>query len=222
MPTTAGGPDLAYNQGHDHSEQLEVELHPRILRAPKPPFVVRMLGFRNVGHMGRFRDALSTANPNTAPQLDGVRRSGAVKYGFGLNVEQALADGGDTGVFARYGWNDGATETFSFAESDRSISVGGQLSGAHWRRKDDRVGIAFGQSDISAAHKDYLAAGGQGASVGDGRLHYRSERIEEIYYSYQVAKPLAVTLDYQSIANPGYNRDRGPVNVVALRMHYGF
>lgn len=222
MPTTAGGPDLAYNLTRDHGEQLEVELHPQLLRAPKPPFVLRLLGFRNTGTMGRYRDALALQQPGMAPDLAASRKHGAVKYGFGLNVEQALGDGGDTGVFARLGWNDGAEESFAFAEADRSLSFGGQLSGAHWGRKDDRIGAAFAQAGISAMHRDYLAAGGQGLSLGDGRLRYGSERLIEAYYSYQVAKALAVSLDYQYVMNPGYNRDRGPASLVAVRAHLSF
>lgn len=181
MPTTGGGPDLAYNFNHDHSEQLEVELHPHLLRAPKPPFIVRALVFRNVGNMGRYRDALAAQQAGMVPNITSVRKRGSVKYGFGLNFEQALGDGGNTGLFGRLGWNDGATESFAFAEADRFLSLGAQLSGAHWGRKDDRIGIAIAQSDISGAHKDYLAAGGQGLALGDGRLRYGSERIVEAY-----------------------------------------
>jgi high affinity Mn2+ porin len=31
-----------------------------------------------------------------------------------------------------------------------------------------------------------------------------------------------LTLDYQHITNPGYNRDRGPANVFAVRIHGQF
>ena len=83
------------------------------------------------------------------------------------------------------------------------------------------------QNDLSAAHKDYLAAGGAGFLLGDGRLNYGSERLLEAYYNYQLSKhgaatTIFVTPDYQYISNPGYNKDRGPVNVVAFRMHAEF
>jgi high affinity Mn2+ porin len=29
-------------------------------------------------------------------------------------------------------------------------------------------------------------------------------------------------LDFQHIANPGYNRDRGPINVLGARVHADF
>jgi hypothetical protein len=222
MPTTAGGPDLAYNLSRDHSEQLEVELHPMLLRAPLPPFIVRALVFRNQGNMGSFRDAFNARQPGMPPDLASVRRDGTVKYGFGLNFEQALADGGATGVFGRFGWSDGTRESDAYAECDQSISLGGQLSGAHWHRADDRIGLAVAQNDLADIHRDYLAAGGQGLTLGDGKLNYASEQILETYYSYQISKPLALSLGYQYIVNPGYNRDRGPVSIVTLRAHLTF
>jgi high affinity Mn2+ porin len=220
MPTVPGGADLAYNQDHSHSEQIEIEIHPQILRAPRPSTIFRFLAFRNVGSMGSYRDALSTQPLGMAPDLTTVRKGGA-KYGFGLNFEQALADGDDTGVFARLGWNDGGTESQNF-ETDRFVSFGGQLSGAHWHRKADRVGIALAQSDLTGAHKAYLEAGGIGDLVGDGALRYGSERVLETYYSYQYSKHLTLTLDYQYVTNPGYNRDRGPVSFLGFRAHVPF
>lgn len=57
------------------------------------------------------------------------------------------------------------------------------MSGVHWKRSKDILGAAVAQSDLSAAHEDYLAAGGVGLSLGDGRLHYGSEQVAEVYYS---------------------------------------
>lgn len=223
MPTSAGGPDLAYNWSNDHSEQLEGEFHPRLLRGKNAsPMIVRMLAFRNVAGMGNYRDAIAARQGGLVPDITAVRHSGAVKYGFGLNFEQGLADGGATGLFGRWGWNDGATENFSYAEADRSLSFGGQLSGAHWGRKNDLVGLAWEQSDLSGAHRYYLAAGGLGLALGDGTLRYGPERSVETYYSYQLSKPLSISLDYQYIDNPGYNHDRGPASVVSARVHLTF
>ncbi|MCW3051510.1 MAG: porin, partial [Chthonomonadales bacterium] len=220
MPTVAGGADLAYDLNRAHSEQIELELHPQILRSPHTATVVRLLAFRNVGSMGGYRDALSAQPLGMPPDLASVSKGGT-KYGFGLNFEQAVADGGDTGVFGRLGWNDGGTESQNF-ESDRFVSLGGQLSGAHWHRKEDRIGVAIAQSDLTAAHRAYLEAGGLGGLLGDGALRYDSERVFEAYYSYHQSKHLTLTLDYQYISNPGYNRDRGPVSFVGLRAYVPF
>ncbi len=45
-----------------------------------------------------------------------------------------------------------------------------------------------------------------------------TERILETYYSFPVLYS-RVTLDYQLIVNPAYNRDRGPVSVLGFRVH---
>jgi hypothetical protein len=79
--------------------------------------------------------------------------------------------------------------------------------------------VAVVRNGLSSAHRDYLAAGGHGAFIGDGRLNYRPESIVEAYYSVNVAKNAWVSLDYQRIANPAYNADRGPVNVGSIRLH---
>ena len=44
----------------------------------------------------------------------------------------------------------------------------------------------------------------------------------ETYYSLGVCSTAFVTLDYQWIDHPAYNRDRGPVSVFALRIHAQF
>ena len=59
--------------------------------------------------------------------------------------------------------------------------------------------------------------------VGDGRLpHSGPEYITEAYYDFVPRAGLALTLDYQFVADPGYNRDRGPAHVFALRLHGAF
>ncbi len=219
MPTEANGPNLSGDLIHSRGDQMEVELHPHLLRK-QSPFVMRLLAYRNFARMGSYREALAlAAQTHTTPDITAVRKRGAVKYGFGLNFEQPLGDDGNTGLFGRYGWDDGATESFAYTEIDRTFCLGGQLSGARWHRPEDHLAIAFVQNDLSAAHRDYLAAGGLGFLLGDGKLNYGSEQIVETYYSYQLAKPLALSLDYQFINHPGYNRDRGPVSVLSLRLH---
>jgi high affinity Mn2+ porin len=222
MPLVANGPDLAQNLNHARGEQIELETHPTLLHR-RGPMIVRLLAYRNIATMGSYRDTLTSAQQNgTIPDIMATRRPNRIKYGFGLNVEQPLADDGATGVFGRYGWDDGATESFAYTEVDRTLALGGQLSGRRWHRTDDRLALAFVQNDLAGVHKEYLAAGGLGFLLGDGKLNYGSEQIVETYYSFQVSKPLALSLDYQWINHPGYNRDRGPVSVLSARAHLEF
>ena len=55
--------------------------------------------------------------------------------------------------------------------------------------------------------------------LGDGRLNYRPETIAEAYYRLQIGPWLQVSPDIQAIANPGYNRDRGPARVFSVRLN---
>jgi len=218
MPEVANGLDLDGDLLHSHGDQVEVEGHPTLLTAR--PMIVRAMGYENHARMGRYRDALDlAARRGGPPDITGTRRPNRRKYGFALNLEQPLSEDGDTGLFARLGWNDGATETFAYTEADWSLSLGAQIGGAGWRRGDDRVGVGVAANGLSDAHADYLAAGGLGFELGDGKLSYRPETIVETYYLAQVVTWAALTVDYQLIADPGHNRARGPVSVVSLRLH---
>lgn len=180
----------------------------------------RLLAFRNVAVMGGFDDALvQGARLAQTPDLAGVRRRQA-KRGWGINLEQALAP--DAGAFMRASRGDGRTETYAFTEIDRSLSAGLSLGGARWQRAGDEAGIALVRNGLSADHQRYLGAGGLGFFLGDGRLNYRAERTLEAWYSFKFTEPLWMTLDYQRVANPGYNADRGPAQVVSVRFHTEF
>jgi carbohydrate-selective porin OprB len=167
--------------------------------------------------MGGFRDALAEASGNGGtPDVARVRTE-REKIGLGISLEQNLTQ--DIGVFARASWNDGASETYAFTEIDRSISAGAIVKGGAWQRSDDALGIALVTNGLSDPHRDYLALGGRGAFLGDGRLHYGPESILEAYYSIALGKNAALTADYQRINHPGYNRDRGPASIGSLRLH---
>jgi len=218
MPTVANGLDLDGDLLHAHGDQMEVELHPTLL--PDRQAVLRLMAYGNHARMGDYRDALAlAARQGGTPDITRTRQVGRVKYGFTLNVEQPLTEEGDTGLFGRFGWNDGATETFAYTEAEWTLTTGAQVAGAWWHRPEDHVGLGIAANGLRDAHADYLAAGGLGFELGDGRLRYRPETIIESYYLFQALKWIALTLDYQFIADPGHNAARGPVSVVSLRLH---
>jgi high affinity Mn2+ porin len=84
------------------------------------------------------------------------------------------------------------------------------------------VGIGAAINSLSRDHRDFIAAGGLGILIGDGQLNYRTERILETYYSIALFDAMSLTFDYQFIANPAYNADRGPVSVFSGRLHAEF
>jgi high affinity Mn2+ porin len=141
--------------------------------------------------------------------------------GISVNWQQQVTD--SVGVFARAGWADGNIEPWDFTDIDRTVSGGLSINGKLWGRPDDTVGIAGVINGISSEHIAFLNAGGLGILIGDGALlNPGLEQILEAYYSYALTSSVKLTADYQFIANPGYNSDRGPVNVFAGRFHWQF
>jgi carbohydrate-selective porin OprB len=213
MPTRANGNEFDNDVARARGDNLELTLQPT-----SAGMVIRLLGYVNQARMGDYRASLRRARAaSTTPSISDDDRPGRVKYGFAINLGQPLADDGNTGLFARAEWSNGRTESFAFTEVDRHLSVGIQVSGARWSRPGDRLGAGYAVHWLSAAHRDYLAAGGTGFLLGDGRLDYGTERIFETYYRVQMSRFAQLGPDVQYIANPGYNRDRGPAFVFGGR-----
>lgn len=220
MPKFANGQPLEPSWARSHGRNLELTLSPW-----QTGTILRLLAYQNTAHMGDYSVALATAAlTGEPPVVIATEQDGRRKTGFGVNAEQPLADSGKTGVFLRVGWNDGKTESYAFTEVDRLVSAGGELSGAHWSRNDDVLGVGFALEGLSAPHREYLAAGGAGFLLDDGRLNYAPEQVFEMYYRVQLPDltrylRLQLSPDFQFIRNPGFNHDRGPVSFVGLRFH---
>ncbi len=172
---------------------------------------------------GNYNQALAIEAADPTQNINTVMasiRHVNMKYGVYANLEQQILK--DVGIFARASWNDGQTEILSFTDIDRSLSGGVSIKGSYWGRDNDTVGIGGAINGLSAANRAFLAAGGIGLLIGDGQLNYRPEQILEAYYAYQVTKNFTVTADYQFVANPAYNADRGPVSIFSCRLHGEF
>ena len=176
---------------------------------------IRLLSFFTSANMGNYDESLAL-NPS-APNLFATEKYGHTKYGFGINAEQAITK--EMGGFLRTSWNDGNNETWEFTEIDRSVSLGLSSTGNRWSRSNDNTGIALVSSGLSRPHRNYLKAGGKGFELGDGNLNYSWEHLAEFYYSLEIVKKIFLSCAYQFIINPGYNKDRGPVNVFSIRAH---
>jgi high affinity Mn2+ porin len=181
------------------------------------PGAVRLLAFLNRADMGSYQAALDSP---IRPADIRATRDYRFKYGFGLNLEQELAKG--LGVFARLGWSDGQNEAWTFADVDRTVTLGLSLKGDPWHRPNDTLGLAGVLNGISRVHQQFFEAGGTGILAGDGALNYGWEKAIETYYDFQLWKTLHATLDYQFVTNPAYNRDRGPVSILGARLHWEF
>lgn len=177
-------------------------------------------GFLNRARLGRFDEAVRRGQATgTTPEIADVRRYTS-KTGVSASLEQQLTP--DIGLFARAGLSSPNLETNAFTDSDRALSAGLSVSGRMWGRADDTLGLGGLINHISAARIAYLDAGGLTAIIGDGRLpNSGNERVIEAYYSLPVLS-WRLTADYQFIANPAFNRDRGPVHAIATRLRTQF
>jgi high affinity Mn2+ porin len=185
------------------------------------PGKIKITGFLNRGRAGDYVDAIALAAITGEPaDIDAVRKYTS-RPGVSVNLEQQVTEA--VGVFARLGWADGNVEPWDFTDIDRTVSAGVSLSGKQWGRPDDTIGIAGVINDISKVHQEFLNDGGLGILVADGQLPNPGlEQIIETYYSYALNSSTRLTADYQLIVNPGYNTDRGPVNVFSGRFHWQF
>jgi len=220
MPKVANGINLDADVGRARSENMEFELHGTVLRHREG--VVRFLSYVNHANMGSYREAIDNflAGKTAKPEITAHPLQTTTKYGFGVNFEQPLNDW--MGVFGRWGWNEGRHESFAYTEVDQTVEIGAGGNGKRWHRKFDRAGVVFVSNGISRDHQQYLALGGLGFLLGDGRLNYGRENIVETYYTLHLWRGIYASFGAQHLNNPGYNRDRGPVVVPTLRLHLEF
>jgi high affinity Mn2+ porin len=220
MPKVANGIHLDADLGRARAENLEVELHGHVWRLQ--PGVLRLLTFVNHANMGLYQTAVNNflAGVGTAPDITAHPLQTTIKYGFGINFEQPVNEW--IGVFGRWGWNEGQHESYAYTEVDETQQIGVGGNGKRWGRKYDRLGLVFVSNGISRVHQEYLALGGVGFLLGDGRLNYGRENILEGYYTLHLWRGFYPAFGVQHINNPGYNRDRGPVVVPTLRAHVEF
>lgn len=220
MPTVANGIDLDWNIGRARGQNFELEIRRSLLPGRKG--TQRVLGFVNAAHMGDYREAVNAFLNGTDPTPDITKHEhfGAIKYGFGYDGDQELTQ--YLRVGARFGWNEGQHESFAYTEVDQTVLVGVDYRGDQWSRRNDKVGVAFVSNAIKRDHQNYLADGGLGFLLGDGRLNYARENTVEAYYNLHVYRGQYFALGGSYIDNPGYNRDRGPIWVPSVRAHVDF
>src|SRR6476619_2605936 len=173
------------------------------------------------GEMGTYNAAVSLSQLTGEPANVALVRQPRSRSGIGGNLEQQITH--DLGIFARAGIANGNVQDYEITDIDRTFTVGLSQTGKPWGRPDDTFGLAGNVNTITKAHQAYFNAGGLGIVIGDGALpHPGAEQILEAYYRYSLSSLWHVTLDYQFVNNPAYNRDRGPVSIIATRLHADF
>jgi high affinity Mn2+ porin len=184
------------------------------------PGVFKILGYDDIGYMADISQINSIAYlTGSYPPQPSWLRNKHTKMGFGINIAQQLAP--NIGFFLRAGANNGKFETISYTDTDAAIAGGLVFSGGLWGLTNDAIGLGISTASLSKARAAYLAAGGLGLMIGDGALTFGSERVIETFYRHQFLEWLEGSLDYQFLANPGYNQARGPINFFGFRLRAG-
>jgi high affinity Mn2+ porin len=220
MPVEANGPILNFNWAKSNSETAEIQKNYQFNGLPGN---ARFLFYYNTSKAPAYQTVINEDRNGTDTSLNVVTGTqyGGKKYGIGIGLQQAFST--RLNGFLRLGWNDGKTATWAFTEIDNSASLGFRYFGIGRGRLADNIGLAFVSNGISSVHEQFLNIGGYGFIIGDGKLpDYKRENIIEFFYQIKLFEQLYATLDYQFVANPAYNHDRGPVSLLAARVHVNF
>ncbi len=210
--STPNGPKFDFNfpnaSGYNFDVRQNFKLFNRSATIGLTTFLNNTLG-------AKFND-IKYARPDSVLKYE---KKYGQKYGFITNIEQEFQR---WAWFVTGSWANGKTENWGFTQIDRSANAGLVLFGYSWYRPNDRLGIAGAMNGLSPDQKNFLARGGNGFIIGDGKLNYEPEQIFEVYYSLRANQNIYLTLDYQYIWNMAYNKDRGNISVWGIRSHVEF
>jgi len=220
VPIEANGPELQFIWKKAMGFVMEFEKTHLFQKSENQYTTFHTGYFINLAHMGNYQTSIANAKLwGTSPNILDSRQYGRSKWGFYTSADNNF---GPYHFFIKGSFNDGKNETWAFTEIDKSFTLGFQWDGELWKRKLDRFAIAYVNNNLSTDHKTYLEKGGYGFLIGDGKLNYGSEQIVETYYSWHLSQQIFMSPDYQFVINPAYNKDRGPVHIVGIRLHADF
>ncbi len=145
---------------------------------------------------------------------DGVERR---RSGLGFSADQKVAD--DLTLFARYGHQLKGKVRF-----DRALTLGAELSGSHWGRAADSLGMALGALRTSESFRnDSLTLDANNDGTADfGYQASGWEKQAELYYRFRVNSRFELSPDLQLVQRPAADGARGAIKVVGLRAKVGF
>jgi hypothetical protein len=195
---------------------MEFELRKSFL--PGRQGATRILSYVNKAHMGIYKDAINNylEGVTPTPDINYNAHFGTIKYGFGWNNWQELTE--HLRIYSRFGWNEGAHESFCYTADDESFSFGGDYYLSRWHQPNDKIGVAFVSNAIKKYHQIYLADGGLGFLLGEGRLNYGREDMLELLRYLRILGGLAI-VHYLFVALRAIGIDREFVDFLEFADH---
>ncbi|MFQ5645311.1 MAG: carbohydrate porin [bacterium] len=182
--------------------------------------------FKNFGEYARFDDQGNLVTDDTTPNHDLINTSdnpdNLDKAGFGISIDQSLPMG--INLFGKYGKQDDDRDVRHYQDMDESVMFGFDLSGEHWRRPKDVLGIAYQIGRLTGNHRLAHEKGYESffSRPGIGAGNYADERVLEIYYRWALTDHIGIGPDYQHIENFFYSRKIGGVDFWGARINVGY
>lgn len=170
-------------------------------------FSIFELVFRSeiAGRKGNYR-AYRWFNQFDHQNLTNPLDSAADNDGYGISFDQEVTD--RVGIFARYG-----RQRDEVAEMDMAWSLGCQCSAPFNNRKQDVVGLAYGQAAFGSTGRDIAKLAG---------IDINDEHHLELYYSFKVKEGFQITPAAQWIRNANGNTANGDAWIFGLRSQISF
>jgi hypothetical protein len=124
-------------------------------------------------------------------------------YGFGLSADQEITD--DVSIFARYGHQRG-----SVSQLESTWSAGAGISARFLGRREDTIGVAFGQAIIGKDWKSLDPLTGMDSG---------NENRFEAYYRINANKYVSLSPNLQWAKNPNGDKGNSSVWAFGFRAH---
>jgi hypothetical protein len=158
------------------------------------------------------RRHLNNNNVAAAPGRYNYSVADRDQNGWGLSFDQEITD--TIRAFARYSQTEDDIARYDEDEweiipFDKTWSIGADFSGKMWNRKDDVLGIAFGQTILT---DDYEKANN----------HTGDESYFEAYYRLALHERFSVSPDFQWIKNAGGNSRADDIYIFGIRGQLDF
>lgn len=181
---------------------------------------IHLLAYNNRTFSGAWKDLPNDTNTIGTFSFPDSLKAYHNKTGIGLDADLALDD--ETGVFVRFSFNDGRSESMGYTQADQAFNIGFSKGMSRFKRPNDNFGLAFSANGLSKGHRAYVNAGGNGFMLAGGPINYGYEMAFETYYRLNLFSKTDITFNYQLILNPAYNKDYMRLDAFAVRLQFEF
>lgn len=181
----------------------------------KHPGSFKLIGYRIHGFINNINDYNDSATPlANLPAFVRNNLANRTKYGIGINIQQEITE--NFGFFMRVGADN---KTLDFNEVTHGFAGGFVASGKQWGRPLDEIGLGVAYSSMKGVR---VPAWNNRNWIGAGAPYFSPEKNIEAYYKIGFNNNVELTLDYQFVQNPNFEKSRGPAHVFGVRLRTNF